>query len=100
MHQSRVRRLRTAPGGMISFEVRGGREAAFRVLDALKIAKLAVSLGSVESLATHPKTTVSSEMPAEEMEMAGVTDGLVRYSTGVEYWRDLADDLSRALDQA
>lgn len=90
----------SAPGGMISFEVHGGQAAAFRVLDALKIAKLAVSLGSVESLATHPKTTVSSEMPIEEMELAGVTDGLVRYSTGVEYWRDLADDLEQALDQA
>ncbi len=88
-----------APGGMISFEIRGGEPAAFRFLDALRIAKIAVSLGSVESLVTHPRTTVSSEMTAEQMEQAGITDGLIRFSTGVEYWRDLADDIEQALDQ-
>ena len=89
-----------APGGMISFEIAGGEAAAFRFLDALRIAKLAVSLGSVESLATHPRTTVSSEMTAEDMDQAGITAGLVRFSTGVEYWRDLAKDIEQALEQA
>ena len=88
----------TAPGGMIALDLEGGEEAAFRFLDALEIAKLAVSLGGVETLATHPKTTVSSEMPPEELERAGITDGLVRYSTGVEYWRDLLADIQQALD--
>lgn len=88
----------TAPGGMIAIEVDGGEAAAFRFLDALRIAKLAVSLGSVETLATHPKTTVSSEMSAEEMERSEITDGLVRLSIGVEYWRDLADDIEQALE--
>jgi methionine-gamma-lyase len=87
-----------APGGMISFEIAGGEAEAFRFLDALRVAKLAVSLGSVESLATHPRTTVSSEMTCEEMEQAGITEGLVRFSTGVEYWRDLAKDIEQALD--
>jgi methionine-gamma-lyase len=82
---------------MISLDLEGGEAGAFRFLDALKIAKLAVSLGGVETLATHPKTTVSSEMSAEELERAGVTDGLVRYSTGVEYWRDLLADIQQAL---
>lgn len=89
-----------APGGMISFEIVGGEAAAFRFLDALRVAKLAVSLGSVESLATHPRTTVSSEMSEDEMERAGITAGLVRFSTGVEYWRDLAKDIEEALDRA
>ncbi len=89
----------SAPGGMIALEVNGGEAAAFRFLDSLRLAKLAVSLGSVETLATHPKTTVSSEMSAEEMERSGITDGLVRLSIGVEYWRDLADDIEQALEQ-
>lgn len=88
----------SAPGGMISIEVEGGQEAAFRFLDALTIARLAVSLGSVETLATHPKTTTSSEMSPGDMDRAGITDGLVRLSIGVEYWRDLADDFEQALD--
>jgi cystathionine beta-lyase/cystathionine gamma-synthase len=89
-----------APGGVFSFEVAGGEAAAFRVLDALEIPKLAVSLGSVESLVTHPRTTVSSEMAPAELDLSGITDGLIRYSTGVEYWRDLAADIERALDRA
>jgi methionine-gamma-lyase len=90
----------TAPGGMIALEVAGGEEAAFRFLDSLRLAKIAVSLGGVESLATHPKTTVSSEMDDDELARCGVDDGLVRFSTGVEYWRDLADDLEQALAKA
>ncbi len=88
-----------APGGVFSLEIAGGQEAAFRFLDALKIPKLAVSLGSVESLVTHPRTTVSSEMSSEDMDRSGITEGLVRYSTGVEYWRDLAADIEQSLDQ-
>ena len=87
-----------APGGMIAFEIEGGRAAAFRLLDALEIPQLAVSLGGVESLVTHPRTTVSSEMSPDEMDRAGVTEGLIRYSVGVEYWRDLDADLKQALD--
>lgn len=90
----------TAPGGMIAFDLKGGREAAFRFLDALRIPKLAVSLGSVETLVTHPRTTTSSEMDPAEMDRAGITEGLVRYSTGVEYWRDLAEDIDQALRAA
>jgi len=98
--QARIYRAQCkAPGGMIAFELEGGKEAAFRFLDHLRIAKLAVSLGGVETLATHPKTTVSSEMEPEEMDLAGITDGLVRYSTGVEYWRDLVEDIGQALEK-
>lgn len=89
----------TAPGGMIALEIDGGEAEAFRFLDALQIAKLAVSLGGVETLATHPRTTISSEMDPAEMDRAGITDGLVRLSIGVEYWRDLADDIEHALEQ-
>ncbi len=90
----------TAPGSMVAIELHGGRAAAFRFLDALKIVKLAVSLGGVESLACHPRTTTASEMSDEDLRLGGVTEGLVRLSIGVEYWRDLAEDLAQALDAA
>ena len=90
----------TAPGSMISIELRGGREAAFRFLDSLKLVRLAVSLGGVESLACHPRTTTASEMSEEDLREGGVTEGLVRLSVGVEYWRDLRQDLVKALDAA
>lgn len=89
-----------APGSMIAFELRGGRAAAFRFLDALKIVRLAVSLGGVESLASHPRTTTASEMTDEDLRISGITDGLVRLSVGIEYWRDLASDIRDALDHA
>lgn len=99
--QARIfQRQCTAPGSMIALELRGGREAAFRFLDALEIVRLAVSLGGVESLACHPRTTTASEMSEEDLAASGVTEGLVRLSIGVEYWRDLAADLERALDAA
>ncbi|MBL8728363.1 MAG: PLP-dependent transferase [Planctomycetes bacterium] len=90
----------TAPGSMVSLELRGGRPAAFRCLNALKLFKLAVSLGGVESLACHPRTTTASEMSEEDLRVGGVTEGLVRLSIGVEYWRDLCADLRQALDAA
>jgi len=90
----------TAPGSMVSLELHGGRPAAFRFLNALKLMKLAVSLGGVESLACHPRTTTASEMSDEDLRIGGVTEGLVRLSVGVEYWRDLCADVRRALDAA
>lgn len=99
--QARIfRKQCRAPGSMIAIELRGGREAAFRFLDALKLVRLAVSLGGVESLASHPRTTTASEMSDEDLRISGVTEGLVRISIGVEYWRDLAKDLHQALDAA
>lgn len=88
----------TAPGSMIAIEVAGGREGAFRFMNALKLFRIAVSLGGVESLATHPRTTTASEMSGEDLRLSGITEGLVRLSIGVEYWRDQARDLTQALD--
>jgi hypothetical protein len=79
-----------APGSMVAFELAGGRPAAFRFLNALKLVRLAVSLGGVESLASHPRTTTASEMSEDDLQASGITEGLVRLSVGVEYWRDLA----------
>ncbi len=65
---------------------------------SLKLAHNAVSLGGMETLACHPKTTIHSGCSAEEKEIAGITDGLVRISVGVEDWRDLMRDIEQALD--
>jgi cystathionine beta-lyase/cystathionine gamma-synthase len=87
------------PGGLFSLDLRGGKEAAFTFLREIRIARNAVSLGGVETLACHPKTTTHSGDSAEELDRAGVTDGLVRISVGIEDWRDLLGDFQRALSK-
>ena len=86
------------PGGMLSIDLRGGKPAAFEFLRNLRIARNAVSLGGVESLVCHPKSTTHSGFTEEESAQAGVTDGLVRISVGIEDWRDLAADFEQALE--
>ncbi len=86
------------PGAMFSMELRRGREGAFTFLRNLKVAHNAVSLGGVETLACHPKTTTHSGMSEEELELSGITDSLVRISVGIEDWRDLLADFEQALD--
>ena len=86
------------PGGMLSIDLRGGKKAAFEFLRNLRIARNAVSLGGVETLVCHPKTTTHSGFSEEEFAQAGVTDGLVRVSVGIEDWRDLLADFEQALD--
>ncbi len=86
------------PGSLFSFELKGGKRAAFEFLRHLRIARVAVSLGGVESLACHPATTTHSEMSREDMKAAGFDDSLVRISVGIEDWRDLLHDFRQALD--
>jgi methionine-gamma-lyase len=88
-----------APGAMISFEVRGGEEEAFRFLNALRIVKLAVSLGGTESLIEHPATMTHVDVSEGECRRAGITPQLVRLSVGVEHPDDLTHDLGQALDR-
>jgi cystathionine beta-lyase/cystathionine gamma-synthase len=85
------------PGGIFSIDFHGGRDAAFTFLRNLKITRDAVSLGGVESLACHPKTTTHSGLSAAEMEKAQIGDGLVRISVGIEDWRDLLADFEQAI---
>jgi len=85
-------------GGMLSFEVSGGREAAERVLRAAKIALVAPSLGVLESLLTRPAGTSHAGLRPEEREAIGIRDGLVRMSVGIESADDLIDDLRRGID--
>jgi methionine-gamma-lyase len=86
------------PGSLFSVEFKGGKDAAFEFLRHLRIARNAVSLGSVESLVCHPKSTTHSGMTAAELAESGVTDGLVRISVGIEDWRDLLADFEQALE--
>jgi cystathionine beta-lyase/cystathionine gamma-synthase len=85
------------PGGIFSIEFAGGKPAAFDFLRRIRIAKNAVSLGGVETLTCHPKSTTHSGMSAQELAESGVTDGLVRVSVGIEDWRDLLADFEQAL---
>jgi cystathionine beta-lyase/cystathionine gamma-synthase len=85
------------PGGIFSVEFKGGKPAAFDFLRNLRIAKSAVSLGGVETLTCHPRSTTHSGMSSEELAESGVTDGLVRISAGIEDWRDLLADFEQAL---
>jgi cystathionine beta-lyase/cystathionine gamma-synthase len=87
------------PGGIFSLDFHGGKAAAFGFLRQLKIARNAVSLGGVETLACHPRTTTHSGDSPAELDRAGVTDGLVRVSVGIEDWRDLLADFEQALNE-
>ena len=84
-------------GSIVSFELAGGKEAAFRLLNGLEIVDISNSLGDSKSLMTHPATTTHQRLAAEERERLGITDGLVRLSVGLEDVEDLKEDLARAL---
>jgi len=85
------------PGAVISFGVKGGLEAGRTVIDNVEIPNLAVSLGGIESLIEHPASMTHAGISRAEREEAGITDDLVRLAVGCEDWRDLKDDLDRAL---
>ncbi len=87
------------PGGMFSIDLRGGKPAAFDFLRQLELARNAVSLGGVETLACHPRSTTHSAWKAADLDAAGIGEGLVRISVGIENWRDLLHDFERALEK-
>lgn len=87
-------------GGIVSFEVVGGTSAGRVVMNSVRLASLAENLGATESLVTHPVTMTHGDVPAAQRAKAGITDGLIRLSVGLENPRDLIADLDQALDQA
>ncbi len=87
----------SGPGSLIAFEVKGGREAAYTVLDRFEVFRLAVSLGGTESLIEHPATMTHSDVPGDVLDGYGVTPGLIRMSVGLEHLSDLRRDLDNAL---
>ena len=87
-------------GGMMTFEIKGGVEAARRFLKTVKIFACAESLGGVESLIEHPAIMTHASIPRENREKLGITDGFIRLSVGIEDANDLIDDLKAAFDAA
>src|SRR6266849_191206 len=85
-------------GGMLAFEVRGGYDAAYQVVRKTELCLLAVSLGGVETLITHPASMIHTRQTDEERRAAGISPGLIRLSVGVENVEDIIEDLEQALD--
>ena len=86
-----------AGGTVVTFEIAGGKDAAFRVLNALRLVRVSNNLGDSKSLATHPATTTHMKIGVEERARLGITDGVVRLSVGLEDVEDLKEDLGQAL---
>ncbi len=93
-------RQQDGSGGMVSFELRGGEAAARQCVEGLHLFSLAESLGGVESLVAHPATMTHASMSPEARRGAGITDGMLRLSIGIERAGDLLGDLSAGLDRA
>ncbi|KXH87171.1 methionine gamma-lyase [Sporosarcina sp. HYO08] len=91
-----AKRQMRAGGGLISFTVKGGKEAAQLFLDSLSLIKIAVSLGDAETLIQHPATMTHSSVPEQDRLQMGITDSLIRLSVGLEHAEDLIADLESA----
>ncbi|MGH6922582.1 MAG: O-succinylhomoserine sulfhydrylase [Propylenella sp.] len=92
-----AKRQMSSGGSVISFDVAGGKRAAFDFLRALQVVKISNNLGDAKSLITHPATTTHQRLKPEERAVLGIGDGLVRVSVGLEDSEDLAEDLTQAL---
>jgi O-succinylhomoserine sulfhydrylase len=90
-------RQQKAGGAVLSFEVKGGREAAWRVIDATRLISITANLGDVKSTITHPATTTHGRLSPEARAAAGISDGLIRLAVGLEAVEDLKADLKRGL---
>jgi methionine-gamma-lyase len=88
----------SSAGAMLSFEIKGGEKEAFVFLNNLKLIKLAVSLGSTESLAEHPATMTHSDVSEEDKALMGISEKLIRISVGVEHYTDIVWDIKQSLD--
>jgi O-succinylhomoserine sulfhydrylase len=95
-----IRRQMSGASTMIALDVKGGKDGAFRFLNALKLIRISNNLGDAKSLVTHPATTTHQRFTPEQRAEMGITDGLVRLSVGLEHKDDLLEDLTHALDRA
>jgi O-succinylhomoserine sulfhydrylase len=98
--QALARRQMSGGGTLVTFELRGGKDAAFRFCNALQVIDVSNNLGDAKSMVTHPATTTHMRIGAEERAKLGITDGTIRLSVGLEDVADLIDDLAEALDAA
>ncbi|HSB27477.1 MAG TPA: PLP-dependent aspartate aminotransferase family protein [Pyrinomonadaceae bacterium] len=95
-----ARKQQTSGGALIAFEIKGGVEAGIRLMNNVQLCALAENLGSAETLITHPASMTHADVPVEQRKAAGITDGLVRLSVGLEDPVDVIRDLSQALAAA
>ena len=98
-HETAARQMCRGFGGMLSFEIKGGRAAGAKLVDSLKLCTLAVSLGDAETLIEHPASMTHSTYPAEELKKFHISEGLVRLSVGLETAEDILWDLDQGLGQ-
>ncbi|WP_298239643.1 O-succinylhomoserine sulfhydrylase [uncultured Bradyrhizobium sp.] len=85
---------------LVGFEVKGGKQGAFRALNELKLAKISNNLGDAKSLVTHPATTTHQRLKPEDRAALGISEGFIRFSAGLEHADDLIEDLTAALEKA
>jgi len=95
-----VKKQMRAGSTLIGFEVKGGKQAAFRCLNALRIARISNNLGDAKSLVTHPATTTHQRLTPEARAELGISEGFIRFSVGLEHADDLIEDFAQALDKA
>jgi O-succinylhomoserine sulfhydrylase len=95
-----VKKQMRAGSTLVGFEVRGGKAAAFRTLNALKISRISNNLGDARSLVTHPSTTTHQRLKPEARAELGISEGFIRFSAGLEHRDDLIEELQQALEQA
>ena len=95
-----VKKQMGAGSTLIGFEVKGGKAAAFRTLNALKLARISNNLGDAKSLVTHPATTTHQRLTPEARAELGISEGFIRFSAGLEHRDDLLEDLQAALERA
>jgi len=91
-------RQQKAAGGIVSFEVRGGREQAWRLIDSTRMLSITANLGDTKTTITHPATTTHGRLSDDEKAMSGITGGLIRVAVGLEDSEDIINDLATVLD--
>lgn len=94
-----AKRQQSAFGGVVAFEVAGGREQAWRVIDSTRILSLTANLGDAKSTIIHPATTTHGSLTDEQRAAAGISENMIRVATGLEDMNDIKDDLARGLDK-
>jgi O-succinylhomoserine sulfhydrylase len=94
-----VKKQMRAGSTLVGFEVKGGKAGAFRCLNALKLARISNNLGDSKSLVTHPATTTHQRLKPDARAELGISDGFIRFSTGLEHADDLIEDLAAALEK-
>ncbi|ULQ56760.1 aminotransferase class I/II-fold pyridoxal phosphate-dependent enzyme [Flavihumibacter rivuli] len=96
-HKTAMKQMRH-PGGMLSYELKGGLEAGIQFINRLQVCVRAISLGTVDTLVSHPASMSHAGIPREEREKYGINDGLIRMSVGIENIEDILGDLAQALE--